>query len=76
MILLSFLYFFFTSLVIFSRFRPLGSLLGAFGVLALLLGSTRALTSSLPSITTLTQGLVQPSVQLGKFADFFNLPKQ
>ena len=75
MILLSFFDFFH----IYSRFLDVLGLLGTYwgplGVLALVLGPPRAPMSSTPSIATIIRGLVQPSVQLGKFADFFNLPK-
>ena len=36
----------------------------------------RAPMSSLPSIAILTPDLVQPPTQLGKFVDFWGLPKQ
>ena len=74
MILHTFL-FFFTSIVIFGHFRPQGSRLGSFQGPGSLVGSPRAPASSLIFIATLAPGLVQPQVQLGKFADFWDLPK-
>ena len=44
--------------------------------MALLWGSPRAPMSSLTSLAILTLGLVQLPVQLGKFTDFWSLPKQ
>ena len=64
MILFIFFYFF-TFTVIFSHFGPLG---GPLGALAFSRGPPRAPMSNLTSIAILTPGLVQPPVQLGKFA--------
>ena len=73
--LLSFLDFF-TYIVISSHFAPLRGLLGAFRGPGSLMGPPRAPIGSLISIATLIPGLVQPRVQLGKFAHFWDLPKQ
>ena len=64
---------FFTFMVIFSHFGPLG---GPLGALAFSRGPPKAPISSLTSIATLTPGLMQPPVQLGQFTDFWGLPKQ
>ena len=58
----------------YSHFQPFwasGGFLGAFGSPGSLVGTPRALISGLTSIATLTLGLVQPPVQLGKFTDFW-----
>ena len=68
-------YFFSIFLLLWSFLAILG-LWGAFGALAFSRGPPRAPMSSLTSIATLTPGLVQPPVQLGKFMDFWGLPKQ
>ena len=65
---------FFTFMVTFRHFGPLGG--GPLGALAFSWGPPRASMRSLTSIATLTPGLVQPPVQLGKFAHFWGLPKQ
>ena len=58
MILLSFLDFFFTYIVIPSHFAPLGGLLRAFRSPGSLMGPPRAPIGSLISLATLTPGLV------------------
>ena len=69
MILLIFLRFFFTSIVISRHFGPLRGLLLVFGAMALLWEPLRASLSSLPTLAILTPGLVQPPALLVKFVD-------
>ena len=69
---------FFTSIVLSSCSGslggPLGIFWGAFGGPESLVGDPRAPMSSLPSIATLTPGVVHPPVLLGRFTDYFSLP--
>ena len=68
---------FVTFIVIFGHFgASWGAYWGPLGPLALLWGPLRAPMSGLTSIAILIPGLVQPPVQMGKFADFWSLPKQ
>ena len=76
MILLIFFYF----LYLYIHFQPFwaswGPLGGPLGAMAPLWGPSRAPMSSLTSIAPLTMGLVQSPVHLGKFTDYWSLPKQ
>ncbi len=65
---------FFQFFYCYGHFYPFwaswGLLGGPLGALALMWGPFRALISGFTSIAILIPGLVQPPVQLGKFADF------
>ena len=63
---------FFTFMVIFSHFGPLG---GSLRALSNSYGHPRATMNSLTSRDTLPPGLVLPLVQLDKFVDDWGLPK-
>ena len=68
---------FVTFIVIFwPLWASWGAYWGPLGPLALLWGPLRAPMNGLTSIVILIPGLVQPPVQLGKFVDFWSLPKQ